>query len=250
MKTLGGSTFIYNGNKFDYNYRETITCLKDICDVVTVCVIRSDDGTLEEVLKFEDDKCKVIILDDELWNKTTGKDRLSYFSNIAISNQRTDWDLYVQCDEIVTEDSVPYIRQAINSNIDCDSFMMQRHNLWGSPYTKLIAENQPCSINVIRLAKSDLRCYDDGESKRVHNLSFAFNEKIQMMHMGFVRDIKVMKSKVINMQRDVFGMDYDKKLDKSELYDPWDYFTRDQVVPIDKPLPKWIAKWASERNPQ
>lgn len=252
MITLGGSTFIYNGNRFDYNYRETITCLKSICDEVCICVIPSDDGTLEEVMKFKDDKTKIIVIDEELWKATQGKERLSYFSNIAIANLSTDWNLYVQCDEIIHESSIPWIRQAINTK-GAQSYMVRRINLWNTPYQELITKPsiQPCSVEVIRLAKTKFRCVDDGESLSVEDLSFDFVDNIIIVHLGFVRKKDVMKAKVSWMQKEVFGMsDHDPKLDRADLFQPMDYFSEEDLAPIKITLPKWIQQWAKERfNP-
>ena len=213
MPSLGGATFIMNGNKFDYCYRETIQNLKDMCDQVVVCVIQTEDGTVEEVKRFEDEKTKIIVMDDTLWGMLggheelfKGRDRLSHFSNIAIANLDTDFAIYVQCDEVIHEDSFPFIRQAINEP-NASGFMITRLNaMWGDAYHELIAKNQPCSFQVIRLGKNipTFRCVDDGESCSVVPLSFDYVDKIIMYHVGFVRDFKIMKSKVKNMLIDVF----------------------------------------------
>lgn len=256
MATLGGATFIYNGNKFDYNYRETIQHLKDFCDQVCVVVIRSDDGTVDEVKKFEDERTKIIVMDETLWNMLgghenifKGRERLSHFSNIAIANLDTDFVLYCQCDEVIHENSFPYIRQAI-SEPDATGFMIKRINLWGDPYHELIAPNQPCSIEVIRLGRNQpsFRCVDDGESLSVLPLSFKYVDKIVMYHMGYVRNFKIMKAKVHHMLTDVFQFaESDKKLDECEVYNPWAYFTKEQVRPLTSPLPKCIESWAEKR---
>ena len=46
--TLGGSTFIWNGIKQDYNFIETLECLYELCDEIAV-VYGGDDGTVEVV---------------------------------------------------------------------------------------------------------------------------------------------------------------------------------------------------------
>jgi redox-sensitive bicupin YhaK (pirin superfamily) len=71
------------------------------------------------------------------------------------------------------------------------------------------------------------------------------------MHMGFVRKREVMKAKNHQwMQVKVFEMaGYDQKLDLHEQFEPLDYFSEEDLVPIHKPLPKVIQQWASERMP-
>lgn len=248
MKTLGGSTFIYNGFKYDYCFLETIQCLKELCDQLVICAIPSDDGTIEAIKPLLDDKTRLILVDEELWHATKGKERLSYFSNIAMANLNTYWNFYLQCDEILHQDSFPVIRKAIEK--DSEGFMCTRFNLWRDCYSMLNVkgERNPCSPQVIRLAKAHARCVDDAESLRAQ-ASFEFVNDIQIFHMGYVRKREVMKSKIQHMQVEVFQMsDYDKKLDAHELFQPMDYFEPHELVTIPKPLPKWIQAWAAQRT--
>ena len=110
--TLGGSTFIWNGIKQDYNFIETLECLYELCDEIAV-VYGGDDGTVEVVHEWW---LKKMVLTDakemhganitsEEWNSQTGREKLSYFSNLAIDMLTTDYNFYLQADEILHEDS-------------------------------------------------------------------------------------------------------------------------------------------------
>jgi hypothetical protein len=252
MSTLAGIMFVMDGNKYDYNFRENFMSMQSFCDEVVICVIPTEDGTYEDLLALKSvfTNTKIIVVDKELWNATSGKERLSYFSNIAIANVSTTHIISIQADEIITTESIPYIRQAINDN--ADGFMIRRINLWGNPFTELIAPNQPCSTEVIRLAKKEARCVGDAESLSVPNVNFDYVDKITILHLGFVRKREVMKSKIINMQTGVFQMsDYDKRLDRSEIFDPYDgYFNSEDLIPLKKPLPKYIRQWVKDRYPE
>jgi hypothetical protein len=59
-----------------------------------------------------------------------------------------------------------------------------------------------------------------------------------------------MKAKIINMQCGVFGMaDYDQKLNDCDVFNPDLWFNPiNDLMPIVKPLPKIIEKWAKERK--
>ena len=66
--------------------------------------------------------------------------------------------------------------------------------------------------------------------------------------MGFVRDRKIMKDKAIHIQRDVFKLDYDKKLDGIDYFEPDRWFNpKEDLKPIDEPLPELIKDWAKKR---
>jgi hypothetical protein len=258
MKTLGGSTFVWNGIKQDYNFIETLNCLYELCDEISIAV-GGDDGTYEafqgwlcaqigEVPKYPK-PIKFIHIFQSEWDSQQGREKLSYFSNKAIAALETDWNFYLQCDEIIHEDSFEYIRQAIEH--DVEAYVCRRLNLWGDPYHMLDVsqERKPVSTEVIRLAKTQYRCIDDAESIGVPEAHvFGDLDLIQIFHMGFVRDKTKHIQKIKHMQRDVFLMDYDKRADLSPVFDPWQWgFSKEDVIPIPRPLPKFIQKWAEDR---
>jgi len=141
-KTLGGSTFIWNGVKQDYNFIETLNCLYELCDSVSIAY-GGDDGTNELIKEWakewtEKDDDKIIYLyriSKKEWDAQVGREKLSYFSNIAISALETDWNFYLQCDEILHEDSFPMVRAAIQH--EAEAFLVKRYNLWRDPYHML-----------------------------------------------------------------------------------------------------------------
>ncbi len=243
--TLGGATFVFNGNKYDYCFRESIRNLQALCDQVCVVVIKSDDGTEEAVREILDEKTKLIVMDDTIWNLLTGKERLSHFSNVAIANLDTDFIYYQQADEVLHEDSFRWIREAIENG--AEAFLIRRFNLWNDPYHYLpdSIENQPCSTRVIRLAKSGYRCIGDAESLDAQAVDWSL--AIFQYHLGFVRDRKIMKAKVIHMQEGVFQTPHDSRLDVADEFRPLDYFKREDLAPIPLPLPKHVEEWAKQR---
>lgn len=241
--------FVRNGNEFDYSYRECIESLKACCDQVVVLDAGSTDGSNVVCRSFEDYKTKVICLPEEAWHAQQGKEKLAYFQNEAKKHLDTDYQFLVQGDEVVHERSFGAIRDAISSGLP--AFMCRRYNLWMDPWHQLNVEQNrlPCSTEVIRLAKVEFNSIGDGESYDCPNVCFDLTDQIEIFHMGFVRKSDVMKRKVIMMQEEVFLTPHDPKLDKSDLYDPFDYFTREDVIPIKGPLPRFIQKWVDERFP-
>lgn len=248
MLTLGGSTFIRGGEQYDYCYKETIACLKDLCDEVVIVCIKTDDGTWQEVAKFEDYKTRIIWLDEELWQALQGREKLALISNIAIANLNTTHNVYLQGDEIIHEDSFAAIREAMKYNVN--GFMVTRLNLWKDAYHILNPPEgrAPCSTYVMRLAKTSCRTYGDGESVAVDNVVMDFVHDIVIYHVGFVRKFDLMKGKVINMVEKVFMAGHDTRLDKADHYQPMEYFTEADLIPLNRELPKYIKQWAEERR--
>lgn len=248
--TLGATMFVKDGFKYDYNFRETISSLS-FADRVVVCVVDSDDGTTEACKKLEKFGFKIIVIDDTMWNLLSGKERLNYFSNVAIANLDTDWNLYIQADEAIHEDSIPFIREAINTaGPDVNGFMCRRYNLWNTPYQYLTCplDRQPCSTGVIRLARSQFRTVGDAESIGIDGqLSMDYWDKIEIFHAGFVRKRDIMKAKVIQMQENIFQTPHDARLDEDAAFNPMRYFSKEDLSPIPKPLPAALTEWAKER---
>lgn len=245
-KTLGGFLFIRNGIEFDYNFKETIESLLEFCDQVSVVDAGSNDGTREVLFDMVHPNLKINFFLKEHWDSIHGKEKLSYFQNKAADMLDTDYQFLCQADEIVDENSYDAIRRAMET--DKEGFMCSRINLWGSPATVLnVPQNRmPCSPHVIRLTKKGYKCYDDGENLGCQ-ASFSFINDIVIWHYGFVRRKEVMKDKIINMQRNVFEMGHDPKLDGMEIFDSTKWFDGDDLAPVTRPHPRIMQKWILDR---
>jgi glycosyltransferase involved in cell wall biosynthesis len=246
MTKLTGVTFAHNSISQDYCLRECVNSLKEFCDKIIVLDAGSTDGTSDLIRSFEDSKTKIILRDNEEWQIQKGKEKLSYFTNKALQCVDTDWFYYQQADEITHESSYPSIRKAIEGN--SEAFLISRINLWGSPYTRLNVpqSRMPCSEQIVRLAKNKYRAYDDAESIAViPNESYV--DLIRMYHMGFVRKREVHAAKIRHMQAEVFQVGVDPKLEGMDIFDPYKWFSKEDLAPLTEPLPSIIQKWAAER---
>lgn len=249
-KSLGGTLFIRNGLRFDYCFIEAIECLREFCDKVVVCVCDTDDGTLDLIYSTfpKTPRFDVICRNDSEWYEleSTAKERLSTFTNYAIEKLDTDYVFNLQGDEIVDPKSYKWIRKAMEEGEE--GYLCSRINLWGSPYYQLNVpqERKPCSTEVIRLAKACYRAYDDAESLRAP-ASTKYIEQIKIWHMGFVRKREIHPIKIREMQANIFKCGVDKKLDGMEIFDPWAWFSKEDVTLINEPLPPLIQQWAAER---
>ncbi len=247
IKTLGGFLFVRDAIKYDYCVKEAIESMLGVCDQVAVVDAGSTDGTVDILMGMNDPKLTVQFLISREWEEIKGREKLSYFQNMAAKMLTTDYQLLCQADEVIHEDSYASIREAIETGQE--GFMCTRINLWGDPYHELNVplSRMPCSPQVIRLSKRGYKTIDDGESIAAY-ASFEFVNDIRIYHMGFVRKREVMKSKIINMQTGVFEMsDYDEKLKGMDVFDPYAWFLPHDLKPISEPLPKVIQEWALER---
>lgn len=240
---------IRNGVMYDYCFQATIKCLRDLCDDVIVVLPKSDDNTLEMVL--DTDPTLNIIECTEPWESIEGKYKLSHFSNIGLQYVREGYSVYLQADEVIHEDSFPWIWEACNRGET--GYMVSRLNLWATPdhILNVPHEKMPCSPYVMRIGKAGVLSYDDAESLAIDNVNTAFSEQIKIFHYGFIRDWKVMKSKVINMQTQVFGFEkHDERLDGSDVFDPFAFFSKEDLIPHGLTHPKYAKDWIKQHEKQ
>ena len=246
-KSLGGTLFGYRCLSQDYCLAESVACLKEFCDEIILLDAGSDDGTAELMKSFEDKKTKVILLSKEEWDSQHGAQKLNYFTNKAIDHLTTEYNFNLQADEILHEKCYNKVREVIE--FGHEGYLVKRINLWGSPYTQLNVEHSrnPCSYEIIRLAKSYCKSVGDAESIDAQCVT-DYVEDIVIWHYGFVRDKKIMKQKTIHIQRDVFGMTPDVKLDGSDVFEPYKWFDKDKdLIPIPSPHPKLMNEWIKTR---
>jgi len=113
---VSGFTFVRNVVKYDYPVVESIRSVLPVVDEFIVNVGRCDDGTLELIRSIGDPKIKIV---ESVWDETLRKDGLIYAqqTNIALSHCIGDWAFYIQADEVVHEDDLPIIQEAMRRHL-------------------------------------------------------------------------------------------------------------------------------------
>ncbi len=109
---VSGFTFCRNAVLYDYPVVESIRSILPIVDEFVVNVGRCNDGTLERIRSIGDPKVRIV---ESVWDETLRKDGLIYSqqTNIALSHCAGDWAFYLQADEVIHEDDLPRIVDAM-----------------------------------------------------------------------------------------------------------------------------------------
>jgi len=102
--------------KYDYPVVESIRSILPVVDEFIVNVGWCDDGTIELIRSIGDTKIRIV---ESVWDETLRKDGLIYAqqTNIALSHCTGDWAFYIQADEVVHEEDLPIIQEAMRRHL-------------------------------------------------------------------------------------------------------------------------------------
>jgi glycosyltransferase involved in cell wall biosynthesis len=113
---VSGFTFLRNGQKLGYPFVASIRSILPIVDEFVVALGPSDDDTEEMLRGIADPKIRII---PTQWNERIRSDYsvkgfvYGQQKSIALFNCTGDWAFYLEGDEVVHEDELPKIRQAM-----------------------------------------------------------------------------------------------------------------------------------------
>jgi glycosyltransferase involved in cell wall biosynthesis len=112
---VSGFTFCRNAVRYDYPILESIRSILPLVDEFVVNVGRCDDGTLDRIRSIGDPKIRIV---ESVWDEGLRKDGLIYSqqTNLALSQCTGDWAFYLQADEVVHEEDLPRIAEALRDN--------------------------------------------------------------------------------------------------------------------------------------
>ncbi|MGZ8516590.1 MAG: glycosyltransferase family 2 protein [Chitinophagaceae bacterium] len=200
MKICGFS-FVRNGEKFDYPFREAILSILPLCDEIIVAVGRSDDNTLEMVRSI-DPKVRAI---ETVWDESLRQGGAVFASETnkafrAIPPEY-DWAFYIQGDEVVHEKYLPVIKKAMENNLPdkkVEGLLFNYQHFFGS-YDFVGAKYSwyRREIRIIRNRK-DIFSFKDAQGFRIRD-----NKKLHVKlidayiyHYGWVREPTALHKKM------------------------------------------------------
>ncbi len=118
---VSGFTFLRNADKLGYPFIESIRSILPIVDEFVIALGPSEDGTAAKIAAIGDPKIRVI---HTQWNERIRNDlRVKGFvygqqKSIALFNCTGDWAFYLEGDEVVHEDDLPKIQEAMTRHLD------------------------------------------------------------------------------------------------------------------------------------
>lgn len=206
---VSGFTFCRNLVRLDYPFIESINSLLPLVDEFIVVVGRSDDDTRERIERIESGKIRIV---DTVWDESLRKDGLVYAqqTNIALDhcNQKGDWAIYLQGDEVLHEKDLPGMRESMErykNDHEILGLMMRYYHFIGNYWT-VDPWAYRRSLRIVRPGNL-VRSVGDavGFARTTDNLYIGKKERDlwryssgRVYHYGWVKDPRLLKEKVAN----------------------------------------------------
>ncbi len=204
---VSGFTFVKNAVKYGYPVIESISSILPLVDEMVVCLGDSEDETNELVAAMGSDKIKIVhsVWDDSL---REGGIVLAVETNkaIAATENDSDWLFYIQADEVVHEQYLPVIREAMKKYLAdkrVEGLLFNYHHFYGS--YKYIGDGRKWYSKEIRVIRNNknIRSYLDAQGFRWSN-GRKLNVKLidaYIYHYGWVRNPLTMQKKYADFSK-------------------------------------------------
>ena len=239
---VSGFTFVKNAIKFDYPVVEAILSILPVCDEVIVAVGNSDDDTLGLIKSINSPKIKIIetVWDDSL---RKGGQVLAVETDKALAavSSDADWCFYIQGDEVVHEQYLPIIKQAMEENLadkKVEGLLFEYAHFYGS--YQYVADSFKWYRREIRVIRNTakIRSYRDAQGFRTldnQKLSVKLIEAY-IYHYGWVKPPEIQREKMkssINFWGEEHNIEEVKK-----QYESFNYSTIDSLSRFEDTHPK------------
>lgn len=193
MTKIYGFSFLKDGVRYDYPFKEAFKSLSSIASKVYVALGQNDDGTLEQLQKLPE-----IELIHTVWDLTLlGKGGVIFSeqANIALNkirevhgNEESAWAVYLQSDEILHEDAIEQLKMDIKKadELGCDAVRLRYFHFWKSHYE--VAINKRWYPTEIRVVKLNSKVVNHGDAQGFSGFKKVFDSDVYIHHYGHVRD--------------------------------------------------------------
>lgn len=248
---VSGFTIVRNAMKYDYPVVESISSILPLCDEVIVAVGHSEDGTRALIESIDSAKLRII---DTVWDESLrkGGEVLAVETNKAFDAISADstWAIYIQADEVLHEDGLSKIREAMNkweSYKEVDGFVINYLHFYGS--FDFIADSRNWYRKEVRIIRNDkkIRSYKDAQGFRKEGKKLQVKDVDAIIcHYGWVKPPEYIRSKLQYFHTLWHDEEWMKK-NKAEL-ESFDYSGIDSLALFQGMHPSVMQKRIREKN--
>ncbi len=196
-----GFTIIRNAVKLDYPVVEAIRSILPICDEVVVAVGQSDDNTLGLIRNIDQQKIRIV---ETVWDDTKREGghvlALETDKAFAAIPPDADWCFYIQADEVLPEQYLVEVREAMARHLDdrrVEGLLFNYRHFYGSyDYVGTSWKWYRREIRIVRNDKAIFSYRDaQGFRKRPNQKLRVKLVNAEIYHYGWVREPKAMRRK-------------------------------------------------------
>lgn len=203
---VSGFTIVRNAIKYDYPIVEAILSILPLCDEMIVAIGNSEDNTLDLIKSIDSPKIKIIetVWDDSL---REGGKVLAAETNKAFAaiSKESDWAFYIQGDEVVHENYLATIKNAMIQYKDMpnvDGLLFKYVHFYGS--YDYVANSRRWYRHEIRVIKNDksISSYKDAQGFRKKDKKL--NVKLIdacIYHYGWVKPPQAQQAKQLSFHK-------------------------------------------------
>jgi glycosyltransferase involved in cell wall biosynthesis len=191
-QSVGFYQFLYNGEKYDYPWRESLESVYPVADEIVVAECHSTDDTWEKLQEFASTRPKIRLIRHD-W--VTHFSELSKIGNACVPEMSSEWVTQIQADEVLHENSYPFFEQLKTTPAS------EFRNLQGriatafrTHYTHFLANYETefdfCYQSLIRIAKRGSGWWLHGDACQLDggNKNLVIDSPVQVFHYGKVHE--------------------------------------------------------------
>lgn len=179
-------SYVRNGIKYEYPFIQAITSVLPLCDEFIMVIGDSTDGTREAVEALGDPRIRIV---DTVWdeNMRTAGRIFAQQANIGLDHVTGDWAFHIQADEVLHEDDIPLVRNAMEKYLDdrkVEGFLFNFINFFGD--FKHYGPSRRFHQHEIRITRNNphVRSYRDSQGFRIfENPAQQWEEKGRKLHV-------------------------------------------------------------------
>lgn len=201
---VAGFSFIRNAVQFDYPIVEAITSVLPLCDEFVIAVGDSDDDTLGLIESIKSDKIRIVRTTWDDTAKAGGRVlALETDKALAAVSPDADWAFYIQGDEVLHEQSIPVVKQAMQQYLNdksVDGLLFKYLHFYGS--YSYVGDSRRWYRREIRVIRNtgNVVSYKDAQGFRTRD-----NQKLPVKlidayiyHYGWVKPPETQKKRLRN----------------------------------------------------
>ncbi len=198
---VSGFTIVRNAVKYDYPVVESITSILPVVDEMIVAVGKSEDETLHLIQGIASSKIKII---ETVWNDSlrSGGKLLADETDKAkrAVSADADWCFYIQADEVLHEEYLEPVRQAMlfyRDDKEVDGLLFNYEHFYGS--YDYVADSYNWYRKEIRIIRNrpDIFSYKDAQGfRKTGNRKLNVKQvDATVFHYGWVKDPQAQQRK-------------------------------------------------------